>query len=263
MTESDARGRNGTVLEIRSLEKGFTEKVTGKRLEVLAGLDLRIAGGTMTCVVGPSGCGKTTLLRVVGGLEEPSAGEVLLEGRRVSGPGPERGMVFQEYALFPWRTAVKNVMFGLTVAGAPRGEAREKAERYLETVGLAGYENLYPRELSGGMKQRVAIARTLALEPKILLMDEPFASLDAQARNDMQEFLVKLWGRTGATIVFVTHSVDEAVFLGQEVIGLSRRPARVVERFVNPLPYPRERTGASFTELRKRILDFLVREQHG
>lgn len=255
-------GENVSVLEVRSLSKSFKEKETGRVLEVLDGLDLRIEEGTFTCVVGPSGCGKTTLLRVLGGLEEPVSGEVLLEGRGVTAPGPERGMVFQEYALFPWRTALKNVMFGLVVGGMALEEARTRADRYLETVGLAGYENLYPKELSGGMKQRVAIARTLAVEPKILLMDEPFASLDAQARNDMQEFLVELWSRTGTTILFVTHSVDEAVFLGQEVIGLSRRPARIVERFSNALAYPRERTGASFTELRKQILEFLVREQH-
>lgn len=256
-------GENVSVLEVRSLSKSFTERETGRVLEVLDGLDLRIEEGTFTCVVGPSGCGKTTLLRVLGGLEEPVSGEVLLEGRRVTAPGPERGMVFQEYALFPWRTALKNVMFGLVVGGMALEEARTRADRYLETVGLAGYENLYPKELSGGMKQRVAIARTLAVEPKILLMDEPFASLDAQARNDMQEFLVELWSRTGTTILFVTHSVDEAVFLGQEVIGLSRRPARIVERFSNALTYPRERTGARFTGLRKQILEFLVREQLG
>lgn len=247
-------------LELRSLEKTYIEKKTGSELKVLDGLDLAVAPGRLTCVVGPTGCGKTTLLRVIGGLEMPTSGDVLLDGHPVSGPGPDRGIVFQEYALFPWRTVLRNVTFGLNMKGVRGKEAGAVADRYLEKVGLTGCDNLYPRELSGGMKQRVAIARTLAVEPRILLMDEPFASLDAQTRNGMQEFLVGLWLETGATIVFVTHSVDEAVFLGQDVIGLSRRPARVVERFENTLPYPRRRTDQAFTSLRARILEYLTKE---
>jgi len=261
--EMSAAGGNGPVLELRSLGKSFREKKTGRALDVLERIDLEIAPGHLTCLVGPSGCGKTTLLRIMGGLEEPSSGEVLLESRPVEGPGPERGVVFQEYALFPWRTVLKNVTFGLRLKGFSLSDARARAEEYLAIVGLTGYEDLYPRELSGGMKQRVAIARTLAVEPKILLMDEPFASLDAQNRNGMQEFLVDLWQRTGATIVFVTHSVDEAVFLGQEVIGLSGRPARIVSRFENLLPYPRLRTETCFVELRARILEYLAVEMMG
>jgi len=251
---------NGPALSLRGLSKTFTEQKTGNALEVLDGIDLDIEAGTLTCIVGPSGCGKTTLLRLIGGLEMPTRGEVLFEGAPVEGPGPERGMVFQEYALFPWRTVLKNVSFGLEIEGMPRDEARRKADGYLETVGLTGHYELYPRELSGGMKQRVAIARTLAVEPRILLMDEPFASLDAQTRNSMQEFLVDLWQRTGTTVVFVTHSVDEAVFLGQDIIGLSRRPAEVVSRFKNPLGYPRSRTDAGFIALRARILEYLTEE---
>jgi NitT/TauT family transport system ATP-binding protein len=247
-------------LSLRGLAKTFTEKKTGNELEVLAGIDLDISPGSLTCVLGPSGCGKTTLLRLIGGLETASGGEVLFEGEPVAGPGPERGMVFQEYALFPWRTVIKNVSFGLDIKGAGRDEARSASQDYLQVVGLTGHEDLYPRELSGGMKQRVAIARTLAVEPGILLMDEPFASLDAQTRNGMQEFLVDLWRRTGTTIVFVTHSVDEAVFLGQDVIGLSRRPARVVSAFENPQPYPRSRTAPEFIALRARILEYLTEE---
>jgi NitT/TauT family transport system ATP-binding protein len=250
----------GPVLELRRLSKSFIEKKTGRTLDVLSALDIEVRPGRLTCIVGPSGCGKTTLLRVMGGLEAPTSGEVLLEGRPVRGPGPDRGMVFQEYALFPWRTVLKNIMFGLALKGLPAEEARERARGYMETVGLSGCEDLYPRELSGGMKQRVAIARTLAVEPSVLLMDEPFASLDAQTRNGMQEFLVDLWLKTGTTIVFVTHSVDEAVFLGQDIIGLSRRPARLVERLENTLPYTRSRTDPAFTSLRARILEYLVEE---
>ncbi|MBU4490117.1 MAG: ABC transporter ATP-binding protein [Actinobacteria bacterium] len=256
----DVGENGGPVVELRSLSKSFTEKKTGRELEVLDHLDMEVRQGRFTCVVGPTGCGKTTLLRLIGGLEVPSSGEVRFEGRPVTGPGPQRGMVFQEYALFPWRTAVRNVTFGLSLKGIPHKEARALADEYLETVGLTGHEDLYPRELSGGMKQRVAIARTLAALPRILLMDEPFASLDAQTRNGMQEFLVDLWRRTGTSIVFVTHLVDEAVFMGQEIVGLSRRPARVVRTFENNLPYPRSRTGAEFTELRARILEYLAVE---
>ena len=247
-------------LSLRGLSKTFIEKKTGRELEVLDSIDLEIEPGSLTCLVGPSGCGKTTLLRLIGGLEMPTSGEVLFEGAPVTGPGPERGMVFQEYALFPWRTVLKNVSFGLDIEGMPGEEARRKAASYLETVGLTGHEDLYPRELSGGMKQRVAIARTLAVEPRILLMDEPFASLDAQTRNGMQEFLVELWQRTGTTVVFVTHSVDEAVFLGGDIIGLSRRPARVVETFTNSMPYPRSRIEPEFIALRARILEYLTQE---
>jgi len=167
---------------------------------------------------------------------------------------------FQEYALFPWRTVLRNVTFGLSLKGIPHREAGARADEYLETVGLTGYEDLYPRELSGGMKQRVAIARTLAVQPRILLMDEPFASLDAQTRNGMQEFLVQLWRRTGTSIIFVTHSVDEAVFMGQKIVGLSKRPARMIKTFENDLPYPRNRTAAEFTGLRARILEYLAVE---
>jgi NitT/TauT family transport system ATP-binding protein len=250
----------GRALSLRGLSKTFIEKKTGRELEVLDSINLEIEPGSLTCLVGPSGCGKTTLLRLIGGLEMPTAGEVLFEGVPVTGPGPERGVVFQEYALFPWRTVLKNVSFGLDIVGMPGGEARRKAEGYLQTVGLTGHEDLYPRELSGGMKQRVAIARTLAVEPRILLMDEPFASLDAQTRNGMQEFLVEVWQRTGTTVVFVTHSVDEAVFLGGDIIGLSKRPARVVDTFTNSMKYPRGRTEPEFIALRALILEYLTRE---
>lgn len=252
--------KGAPLLEVRSLSVSFTEEKTGRVLNVLDGVGFEVSEGELVCIAGPSGCGKTTLLRVIAGLVEPGGGEVVLDGKAVRGPGPERGLVFQEYALFPWSTALKNVMFGLTMRGMERTGAREAAERYVRVVGLEGSENMYPKELSGGMKQRVAIARTLAVEPRILLMDEPFASLDAQTREQMQEFLVDLWRKTGKTILFVTHSVDEAVFLSQRVIGLSRRPARVVDRFDVPLEYPRDRTSDAFTGSKREILEYLRKE---
>ncbi len=251
---------DGRLLDVRALSVSFTEEKTGRTIDVLDGVGVDVSEGELVCIAGPSGCGKTTLLRAIAGLVQPGSGEVLLDGEPVAGPGPERGLVFQEYALFPWSTAIKNVMFGPLMKGADKEAAKTLAGKYLREVGLEGFENTYPKELSGGMKQRVAIARTLAVEPRILLMDEPFASLDAQTRNSMQDFLVDLWRRTGATILFVTHSVDEAVFLGQRVIGLSRRPARVVERFEVPLAYPRDRSSNAFTELRRGILEYLHRE---
>lgn len=253
----------GPLLSLRGLAKSFSEQKSGKDLEVLDGVDLDVIEGGLTCIVGPSGCGKTTLLRLMAGLLAPTSGEVLFEGAPVGGPGPERGMVFQEYALFPWRTVARNVSFGLEIAGVPRHDARRRADEYLRVVGMTGNDDLYPRELSGGMKQRVAIARTLAVEPAVLLMDEPFASLDAQTRNAMQAFLVGLWEATGKTVVFVTHSVDEAVYLGSEIVGLSGRPARVVRSFANPQPYPRNRTDGEFIRLRSRILAYLAEETAG
>ncbi len=253
----------GSLLSLRGLRKSFSEQKSGRELEVLDGIDLDVTEGALTCIVGPSGCGKTTLLRLIAGLLAPTSGEVLFEGVPVEGPGPERGMVFQEYALFPWRTAARNVSFGLEIAGVSRREARGRADGYLRVVGMTGHDDLYPRELSGGMKQRVAIARTLAVEPAVLLMDEPFASLDAQTRNAMQAFLVELWEKTGKTVVFVTHSVDEAVYLGGEIVGLSGRPARVVRTFANAQPYPRNRTDGEFIRLRSEILGYLAGETAG
>lgn len=248
------------LLDVRSLSVSFTEEKTGKVVDVLDDIGVEVREGELVCIAGPSGCGKTTLLRTIAGLVQPREGEVLLDGKPVTSPGPDRGLVFQDYALFPWSTALKNVMFGLTMRGMDRKAAEEAARGYVNTVGLEGFENMYPRELSGGMKQRVAIARTLAVEPRILLMDEPFASLDAQTRNSMQEFLVEVWQRTGTTVVFVTHSVDEAVFLGGDIIGLSKRPARVVDTFTNSMKYPRGRTEPEFIALRALILEYLTRE---
>ncbi|RSD21290.1 ABC transporter ATP-binding protein [Amycolatopsis eburnea] len=209
------------MIALRSVTKTFGA------LTALDDVSLDIADGTFLSLVGPSGSGKSTLLDLLGGLTTPTSGEVLIDGEPVRGPGLDRGVVFQQYALFPWRTARANVEFGLE--GGPLGKRQraERAREYLDLVGLSGFEDRYPHELSGGMKQRVAIARSLAYDPAVLLMDEPFAALDAQTREQLQEELLRIWRRTGKTIVFITHGIDEAVYLGQRVAVLTSRPGRL------------------------------------
>lgn len=196
-------------------------------LVVLDGFNLDVRPGEFLTIVGPSGSGKTTLLDLLAGLARPTAGQVLVDGKEVTGPGHDRAVVFQQYALFPWRTASRNVSIGLEGTGLNRQQRAQKADEYLELVGLTGFADRYPHELSGGMKQRVAIARSLAYEPDILLMDEPFAALDAQTREQLQDELLRIWKETGKTIVFITHGIDEAVYLGQRVAVLSSRPGRL------------------------------------
>jgi NitT/TauT family transport system ATP-binding protein len=210
--------------------------------------------------VGPSGCGKTTILRIIAGLEQPTSGVVLLDGKSIIAPSRDCGMVFQEFALLPWRTVLENIELGPEIQGVARETRRKVADHYLQLVGLRGFENKYPRELSGGMKQRVAIARSLANDPKVLLMDEPFGSLDAQTRNIMQEELLDIWSKTGKTIVFVTHSVDEAVYLADRVVLLTARPASVREIFEVRLPRPRDRLHYEFMNMRAEILTALREE---
>lgn len=212
-------------LRLREVRKGFAHR--GDTFVALADATLDVRPGELLAVVGPSGCGKSTLLDLLGGLTTPSSGEILLDGRPVEGPGLDRGIVFQQYALLPWRTAQGNVELGLEAKGLPRAERRETARRFLDLVGLGGFADRYPHELSGGMKQRVAIARSLAFEPDVLLMDEPFAALDAQTRESLQDELLRIWRATGATIVFITHGIDEAVYLGQRVAVMTSRPGRI------------------------------------
>lgn len=196
-------------------------------LVVLDDFTLDVRAGEFLTIVGPSGSGKTTLLDLLAGLTRPAAGQVLVDGREVTGPGHDRAVVFQQYALFPWRTASTNVSIGLEGSGLNRRQRAAKAQEYLDLVGLSGFAERYPHELSGGMKQRVAIARSLAYEPDILLMDEPFAALDAQTREQLQDELLRIWQETGKTVVFITHGIDEAVYLGQRVAVLSSRPGRL------------------------------------
>ncbi|WP_329046667.1 ABC transporter ATP-binding protein [Amycolatopsis sp. NBC_01488] len=209
------------MISIRSVTKTFGA------LTALDDVSLDVADGTFLSLVGPSGSGKSTLLDLLGGLTTPTSGEVLIDGEPVRGPGLDRGVVFQQYALFPWRTARANVEFGLEGGSLGKRQRAERAREYLSLVGLSGFEDRYPHELSGGMKQRVAIARSLAYDPAVLLMDEPFAALDAQTREQLQDELLRIWRRTGKTIVFITHGIDEAVYLGQRVAVLTSRPGRL------------------------------------
>lgn len=218
-------------ISLESVRKDFV--VRGERGEAsraftaLEDVTLDVRAGEFLTLVGPSGCGKSTLLDLLGGLTRPSNGRILLDGKSVEGPARDRGVVFQQYALFPWRTAAQNIEFGLEVAGAGKRERHEQAVHYLELVGLAGFAGRYPHELSGGMKQRVAIARSLAYEPQVLLMDEPFAALDAQTRESLQTELLRIWRRTGKTIIFITHGIDEAIVLGQRVAIMTSRPGKI------------------------------------
>jgi NitT/TauT family transport system ATP-binding protein len=198
-----------------------------RRFVALDDITLDVQSGEFLTLVGPSGCGKSTLLDLLGGLTAPTSGRILLDGRPILGPARDRGIVFQQYALFPWRTAAQNVEFGLDIAGLKARERRDKARHYLDLVGLSAFAGRYPHELSGGMKQRVAIARSLAYDPEVLLMDEPFAALDAQTRETLQGELLRIWRRTGKTIVFITHGIDEAVVLGQRVAVMTSRPGRI------------------------------------
>jgi NitT/TauT family transport system ATP-binding protein len=228
------------MIVIEGLTKAF-EPTRHQRHLALGDLSLSIAEGEFVAILGPSGCGKSTLLYVVGGFVPPSSGKVLVNGKAVTGPGPDRGPVFQEFALFPWKTVLGNVMYGLREQGVPKAQAESKARTLISLVHLAGYEDFYPKQLSGGMKQRVAIARTLAYGPKILLMDEPFGALDAHTRTGLQRELLEIWERDRKTVLFVTHSVEEAVFLADRVVVLTRSPGRIKAMIDVDLPRPRRR----------------------
>ncbi len=240
------------LLEIKGVSKQFL--ADGKEMVALQDINLEIEDNEFICFIGPSGCGKTTLLRIVAGLEEATEGTVTLDGDPIKGPGPERGMVFQEYSLFPWRTVIDNIVFGLELKGIPVAERLIQGRQYLKMVGLERFETRYPHELSGGMKQRVAIARALVNRPKALLMDEPFGALDAQTRNIMQSELLRIWQEERKTVVFVTHSVDEAIYLADRIVIMSARPGRIKDIIEIPLTRPRNRTSSAVNVIRDRIL---------
>ena len=234
-------------LEVVSLCKEF-HKQNGQTTEVLRDIDLAIYPGEFVSIVGASGCGKTTFLRIVDGLIEPTSGEIRIDGRKIVVPGPDRAFVFQQNCLLPWRTVLDNVTFGLDMQKKDKKQAREVAGRFIRMVGLQGFERHYPHELSGGMCQRVNLARALTVDPEVLLMDEPFASLDAQTREIMQSELLKIWSSYRKTVVFITHQIDEAVYLSDRVVVFTSRPGRLKESVKIDIPRPRDLSVKRTTE---------------
>lgn len=248
-------------LVIENVGKVFSTK--SGEVVALDQTSFSVMEGEFVTILGPSGCGKSTILRVVAGLEEPSSGHVYLDGKEIKGPGPDRGMVFQSYTLYPWLTVEENIAFGLQLKGISKREQQEVAQHYLELIGLKGFEKHYPIQLSGGMKQRVAIARALANDPEILLMDEPFGALDAQTRTIMQEILLKVWEESKKTILFITHDVEESIFLGDSIYVMTARPGRLKKNIKVPLPRPRDyhnKNSSEFLELKQELLE-LIREE--
>jgi ABC-type nitrate/sulfonate/bicarbonate transport system ATPase subunit/ABC-type nitrate/sulfonate/bicarbonate transport system permease component len=256
------------MLEVRAVTKVFYDdpKVRQHELLVLDRVDLSVPKNQFVCLLGPSGCGKTTLLRVVAGLNEADGGEVWVDGHVVTGPGQDRSMVFQNYGLLPWRTVAENVEFGLEVRGEPADERREKCETAIRKVGLAGFERHFPHQISGGMQQRTGLARALSKDPQILLMDEPFAAVDMQTREVLQEELLRIWNTTQTTVLFVTHSVEEAVYLGDRVIVMAAKPGRIRADVTIDLPRPRYasnvKSSPRFGELCAMLRELLVDEHH-
>jgi ABC-type nitrate/sulfonate/bicarbonate transport system ATPase subunit len=231
-------------IELAGVSKLFRRRKANGQTDVFAALDsvsLHVPAAQFVSIIGPSGCGKTTLLRIVAGLEHPQTGEVNVAGKAIRGPGPERAMVFQHFALLPWADVIENVSFGLKLAGVDKRERERQARYFVELVGLSGFEHAHPRELSGGMQQRVGLARALAVDPAFLLLDEPFGALDEITRRVMQNELIRIWERSRKTALFVTHSVDEAVFLSDRIIVMSSGPGRIVDDIEVSLPRPRTR----------------------
>ena len=255
--------KSEAVLAVDAVSKEYVNVQTGQRVRALQDITFDVQPGQFVSIVGRSGCGKSTLLRLIAGLLQPTSGSIAVDGHAVRGPGSDRGMVFQEYAIFPWKTALANVEFSLLVRGVPRAERRERALHFLNLVGLGEAIDRYPSQLSGGMKQRVAVARSLCQQPKVLLMDEPFAAIDAVQRQQLQEELSRICTQTKTTVLFVTHSVDEAAFLSERVLVLKSSPGQILAEMRVELPRPRvwpELTQCTpFNELRASLLDAIQR----
>lgn len=249
---------NTTDLVISGVTKDFI--IRNKAVNALQEINLTVKHHEFVSILGTSGCGKSTLLRIIGGLEKPTTGKVLMEGREIKGPGADRGMVFQAYTLFPWLTVSQNIEFGLKERGVAAAERKRITQKYIEVVGLKKFENAYPKALSGGMKQRVAIARALANDPEVLLLDEPFGALDMQTRGVMQELLLNVWQQSPKTIIMVTHDIDEAIFLADRVIVMTAHPGSVKEIINVDLPRPRDymiRTSPEFMAYKKQAMQLI------
>ena len=249
---------NQPIISIKGVRKEFRED--NRQVLALDGIDLDIYPGEFTVLIGPSGSGKSTLLYLLAAFEKPTDGLILLDGSPIRKPGPDRGFVFQDYALFPWKTVLGNVMYGLVNNGWKKKDAQERAMEFVDLVHLNGFENAYPHTLSGGMKQRVGIARALAYEPKVLLMDEPFGALDAQTRKHMQRELVGIWEKTHKTVVFVTHSVIEAVYLADRIVVMTARPGKIKGSVTVDVSRPRDYTEDAYLHVREEVLALLEEE---
>lgn len=245
------------LLSIQGVSRTFTSH-KGTQTQALLPVDFEVRENDFVTILGPSGCGKSTMLRIVAGLDFPTTGQVLLDGQAIDGPGADRGMVFQSYTLFPWLTVAQNIRFGLREKGVPEAVQKERSDYFIAKVGLRGFENHFPKQLSGGMQQRTAIARALANDPKILLMDEPFGALDNQTRVVMQELLLGIWEAEHKTVMFVTHDIDEAIFMANRVAVFSARPGRIKADIPVNLPHPRHytvKTSPEFMELKARLTE--------
>jgi NitT/TauT family transport system ATP-binding protein len=239
------------ILDIQGVGKTYT--LNDARIEALRDANLTVRKGEFVCLIGASGCGKSTLLRIVAGFEKPTAGDALMWSKPIDGPGPDRGMVFQDYGLFPWLTVRENIGFGPSSRGLGKAETRDIVERFVSLVGLTRFADAHPHQLSGGMKQRVAIARVLANDAEVVLMDEPFGALDAMTRERLQDELLDLWQRTGLTVLFVTHSIEEAIFLADRVVVMEPGPGRIASEHRIELPRPRDVASPEFNEVRREL----------
>ena len=246
-------------IQVRGVEKTFS--VGAQKIVALQNIDLDIHKGEFVCLLGPSGCGKSTLLNAVAGFQPPTKGTVTVDGRTITEPGPDRGMVFQEYALFPWMTVAQNVAFGLEIKGMSKAEIAERVEWLLQKLHLQDFRNRFPKDLSGGMRQRVAIARVLALDSPILLMDEPFGALDALTRRTLQDELLRIWEEVGKTILFVTHSIEESIYLADRIIVMTYRPGTIKRDVVVDMPRPRDGSAPEFNRLKRELSQMVMEEQ--
>lgn len=247
-------------IEMKQIVKTFEDKKRATSTLAIDNVDLTVDKNEFLCILGPSGCGKSTLLNMIAGFDKPTFGDVLINSKKVDGPGADRGVVFQQPTLMPWLSVWENISFHLKVEGVPASIRKQRVKEYIEMVGLTGFESHYPHELSGGMNQRVGIARALMLKPSVILMDEPFAALDAQTKMDMQEELVRIWEKFKITIIFITHSIDEAVLLGTKVAVMTHRPGKIRETMSIDLPRPRDITSDRFNHYKRHILQLLKEE---
>jgi NitT/TauT family transport system ATP-binding protein len=246
-------------ISISSLFKTF--EGSERSVAALEDINLSLARGEFVCLLGPSGCGKSTLLNAIAGFIQPSSGEILVDGRPVTEPGPERGVVFQEYAIFPWMTVARNIAFGLEIKGVSAAEILERVDALLNTLGLREFRDRFPKDLSGGMRQRVAIARLLAIDSPIMLMDEPFGALDALTRRTLQDELLRIWRESGKTILFVTHSIEESLYLANRIVVMTYRPGTIKRDQTVAIEYPRDPAGVEFNELKRELGRLVMEEQ--